>query len=51
MSNGTRLMALVVVVVLAAVGLYRAFLYNPNEAGATVPVPVNTAPPEGAPIT
>lgn len=45
MSNGTRLMALVVVVVLAAVGLYYAFLYNPN--GPTVPVPVNTALPDG----
>lgn len=53
MSNGSRLVAVVVVVVLAAIGLYYAFIYNPGTAGVpakTPPVtPTNTppAPPAG----
>lgn len=45
MSNGSRLFAVVVVVVLAAVGLYFAFLYNPDQVPPEVPVvPRETLP-------
>jgi nucleoid-associated protein YgaU len=47
MSNGTRLIAVVVVVVLAAIGLYYAFLYNPDKVPATVPVTPRTDLPDG----
>lgn len=47
MSNGSRLVAVIVVVVLAAIGLYFAFLYNPDKVPAPVSVPVNTNLPQG----
>jgi peptidoglycan endopeptidase LytF len=47
MSNGSRLVAVIVVVVLAAIGLYFAFLYNPDKVPAPVTVPVNTNLPQG----
>lgn len=47
MSNGSRLFAVVVVVVLAAVGLYFAFLYNPDQVPAEVPVVPRETLPEG----
>lgn len=47
MSNGSRLFAVVVVVVLAAVGLYFAFLYNPDQVPAPEPVVPRETLPEG----
>lgn len=47
MSNGTRLIAVVVVVVLAAIGLYFAFLYNPDKVPGMVPVVPNKDLPDG----
>jgi len=47
MSNGSRLFAVVVVVVLAAVGLYFAFLYNPDQVPPEEPVVPRETLPDG----